>query len=81
LIRPLTLYVLNEALAQCHQWQEQGLTLNIAVNLSARNLLDPSSLDDVAQLLDTWQVDPSLLPSWRLPRTRSWSIRPRRSRC
>jgi EAL domain-containing protein (putative c-di-GMP-specific phosphodiesterase class I) len=61
LIRPLTLYVLNEALAQCHQWQEQGLTLNIAVNLSARNLLDSELPDDVAQLLDTWQVDPSLL--------------------
>jgi diguanylate cyclase (GGDEF)-like protein len=61
LIRPLTLYVLNEALSQCHQWQEQGLTLNIAVNLSARNLLDSELPDDVAQLLDTWQVDPSLL--------------------
>jgi diguanylate cyclase (GGDEF)-like protein len=61
LIRPLTLYVLNEALAQCHHWQEQGITLNVAVNLSARNLLDSELPDDVAQLLDTWQVNPSLL--------------------
>src|ERR1035437_4107000 len=61
LIRPLTLYVLNEALAQSHQWQEQGIELNIAVNLSARNLLDSELPDDVAQLLETWQVDPRLL--------------------
>jgi len=61
LIRPLTLYVLNSALEQSHHWQEQGITLNIAVNLSARNLLDSELPDDVAQLLDTWQVDPSLL--------------------
>ena len=61
LIRPLTLYVLNEALEQSHLWQQQGLTLNIAVNLSARNLLDAELPDDVARLLDTWHVDPSLL--------------------
>ncbi len=61
LIRPLTLYVLNEALEQSHNWQLQGIELNIAVNLSARNLLDSELPDDVAQLLETWEVDPRLL--------------------
>ncbi|MGD0166405.1 MAG: EAL domain-containing protein [Gaiellaceae bacterium] len=61
LIRPLTLYVLNEALEQSYHWQQQGITLNIAVNLSARNLLDSELPDDVAQLLETWHVDPALL--------------------
>ncbi|MGZ4384823.1 MAG: EAL domain-containing protein, partial [Gaiellaceae bacterium] len=35
--------------------------LSVAVNLSARNLLDSDLPDDVARLLDTWNVDPSLL--------------------
>jgi len=60
-IRPLTLYVLNAALEQSYLWKQQGLTLNIAVNLSARNLLDSELPDDVAHLLDTWHVEPSLL--------------------
>ncbi|MGZ4410492.1 MAG: putative bifunctional diguanylate cyclase/phosphodiesterase [Gaiellaceae bacterium] len=61
LIRPLTLYVLNEALKQCYEWELSGRRLSVAVNLSARNLLDSDLPDDVARLLDTWNVDPSLL--------------------
>ena len=40
LIRPLTLYVIGEALSQCRAWERQGLELAMAVNVSARNLLD-----------------------------------------
>jgi diguanylate cyclase (GGDEF)-like protein len=61
LIRPLTLYVLNEALKQCYEWQQQGIDLNIAVNLSARNLLDGELANDVERLLETWSVDPGSL--------------------
>ena len=61
LIRPLTLYVLNEALKQCYEWQQQGIELGVAVNLSARNLLDSELPNDVARLLETWGVEPSLL--------------------
>ena len=43
LIKPLTLYVIDEALRQCRSWQDDGLLLTIAVNLSARSLVDPSS--------------------------------------
>ncbi|HEX2066711.1 MAG TPA: diguanylate cyclase, partial [Candidatus Thermoplasmatota archaeon] len=52
LIRPLTLWVLDEALRQCRAWQEDGLRLGVAVNLSVRNLYDPSFSDEVARLLD-----------------------------
>ena len=38
LIRPLTQWVLDEALAQCRRWLDEGLRLSVAVNLSARNL-------------------------------------------
>lgn len=41
LIRPLTLYVIEEALAQCGRWRDEGLDVAVAVNIAARNLIDP----------------------------------------
>jgi diguanylate cyclase (GGDEF)-like protein/PAS domain S-box-containing protein len=61
LMKPLTLYVIDEALRQARAWQEEGLQLSIAVNLSNRNLLDVQFPDHVAELLERWDVDPSLL--------------------
>ncbi len=61
LIKPLTLYVVGEALRQCRLWQEQGLRLSIAVNLSMRNLLDLEFPEQVRALLEQWQVDHDLL--------------------
>jgi diguanylate cyclase (GGDEF)-like protein len=51
LIRPLTLFVLDEALAALRQWRHAGHPLRISVNLSARSLLQPELVDDVAALL------------------------------
>jgi diguanylate cyclase (GGDEF)-like protein/PAS domain S-box-containing protein len=61
LIKPLTLYVVDEALRQCRSWQKDGLSLAIAVNLSARNLLDVGFPEQVQRLLGKWVVDCSLL--------------------
>jgi diguanylate cyclase (GGDEF)-like protein len=61
LIRPLTLYVLDTALAQCRAWQDEGLVLKVAVNLSMRNLIDLAFPESVAALLERWGVHPSLL--------------------
>ena len=61
LIKPLTLYVVEEALRQCCAWQKEGLTLSVAVNLSMRNLLDLEFPDQVEQLLAEWGVNPQLL--------------------
>jgi diguanylate cyclase (GGDEF)-like protein/PAS domain S-box-containing protein len=61
LIKPLTLYVLDEALRQCRAWQRAGMTLGVAVNLSVRNLLDAEFPDQVRDLLKKRRVDPSLL--------------------
>jgi len=41
LIEPLTRWVLDSALKQARAWQEQGIGLGVAVNLSASTLLDP----------------------------------------
>jgi len=61
LIKPLTLWVLNRALEQCHLWQESGVDMTVAVNLSARNLHDPSLVAGVAELLERWELGPGRL--------------------
>ncbi|HEY3436215.1 MAG TPA: bifunctional diguanylate cyclase/phosphodiesterase [Actinotalea sp.] len=61
LIRLLTLYVLDRALAQCAAWQAQGRDLSVAVNLSVRNLLDPGLVGDVRAALIRHDVDASRL--------------------
>ncbi|MDQ1395684.1 MAG: hypothetical protein QOG64_943, partial [Acidimicrobiaceae bacterium] len=52
LIRPLTLLVLAQALEQCALWRAGGQRLRLSVNLSARSLLQPTLVDDIAGLLD-----------------------------
>ncbi|MFW3171432.1 putative bifunctional diguanylate cyclase/phosphodiesterase [Geodermatophilus sp. CPCC 206100] len=61
LIRPLTRYVLDAALEQCARWQAGGLELHVAVNVSARNLLDERFVDDVLEVLARRQVPASWL--------------------
>jgi diguanylate cyclase (GGDEF)-like protein len=61
LIRPLTAWVLNEALGQVHAWSKAGIEVGVSVNLSARNLLDTELPEAVEQLLRTWQVPPEKL--------------------
>jgi diguanylate cyclase (GGDEF)-like protein len=55
-IRQLTYWVIDEALLQCHAWRQMGYTLNVAVNLSARNLHDPGLPAKIAGLLAKWAV-------------------------
>ena len=61
LIRPLTMHVLEAALAQVGDWRRAGLHLKVAVNLSVRNLLDRALPDDVAGLLRKWDVPATAL--------------------
>lgn len=61
LIKPFTEWVLNAALRQCHAWQEEGLRINVAVNLSRRNLQDPEIPDLIATLLSTHRLEPTCL--------------------
>jgi diguanylate cyclase (GGDEF)-like protein len=56
LIRPLTLHVLDEALRQVAAWRDGGLDLRVAVNVSARSLLDRSLADDIGRLLREHRV-------------------------
>ena len=57
----LTEHVLGMALTQIREWRDTGLAVPVAVNLSARCLLDASLPDLVACLLDRHGVPASLL--------------------
>ena len=61
LIKPLTLHILTRALAQVGDWDRQGRRLSVAVNVSARNLLDPDFADAVAACLDLAGLTPDRL--------------------
>jgi diguanylate cyclase (GGDEF)-like protein len=52
LVGPLSRYVLERALAACAGWRRQGYQMSVAINLSARNLLDRGLPDDVSRMLD-----------------------------
>jgi diguanylate cyclase (GGDEF)-like protein len=51
LVRQFALHVLNRAIAECAVWHRTGSRVSVAVNLSARNLLDRQLPDDVARVL------------------------------
>lgn len=60
-IHQLTAWVLENAIEQCRRWQDQGLALSVAVNLSARNLMDDNIAKLVSRLLNKYQLPASRL--------------------
>ena len=61
LIKPLTNDILKMALKQCRAWQEAGLDLTVAVNISAISVQDPDFPDQIGRLLAQYQLPPSRL--------------------
>jgi diguanylate cyclase (GGDEF)-like protein len=61
IILRLTERVLDMALAQMRRWQDAGVPVPVAVNLSTRCLLDATLPDMVDRLLDAHGVPPELL--------------------
>jgi diguanylate cyclase (GGDEF)-like protein/PAS domain S-box-containing protein len=61
LIRSLTRYVLDAALAQWRAWRDEGRQLGVAVNITTRELIDLRFPDEVAELLAKWRVEPGQL--------------------
>jgi diguanylate cyclase (GGDEF)-like protein len=61
LIKPLTRWVLDQALKQCEIWTHEEPKLPVAVNLSARNLHDPQLVEQITGLLASRGVAPELL--------------------
>jgi diguanylate cyclase (GGDEF)-like protein/PAS domain S-box-containing protein len=61
LIRSMTDWLLEHAIGQCRVWQDAGAPIHIAVNVSARSLLDQGLPGKVQSTLDRWGVDPRFL--------------------
>jgi diguanylate cyclase (GGDEF)-like protein len=51
LIEPLTWWVLRRSLEEQRRWQDDGYQMTMAVNMSARSLLDTEIVDRLGQLL------------------------------
>ncbi|HHM04178.1 MAG TPA: EAL domain-containing protein [Gammaproteobacteria bacterium] len=61
LIQELTLWVLETAVQQCRAWRDQGLELEVSVNLSTRNFLDPLFPQHLQACLARWSLPPAAL--------------------
>jgi diguanylate cyclase (GGDEF)-like protein/PAS domain S-box-containing protein len=61
IIHPLSHWVLREALRQVRVWMDQGHEIAVAVNLSARNLIDTRCPDQICDLLQEFNVPNYLL--------------------
>jgi len=61
LIHELGMWVLEHAIEQIALWQRDGIDISIAVNISARNLLDVDLCQKIETFLSTYNVDKSKL--------------------
>ncbi|WP_397453684.1 putative bifunctional diguanylate cyclase/phosphodiesterase [Pseudomonas sp. NA-150] len=61
IIGPLTYYVLNIALSQVRAWADAGIRIPVAVNISARNLLDDKLVSQIPNLLENHRLPPDML--------------------
>ncbi|MHC8380329.1 putative bifunctional diguanylate cyclase/phosphodiesterase [Pseudomonas sp. LB3P14] len=61
IIGSLTYYVLNLALSQVRVWADAGINIPVAVNISARNLLDDKLVFQIVELLECYKLSPNML--------------------
>jgi diguanylate cyclase (GGDEF)-like protein len=59
LVGVVTSFVLDTALAQCKRWRDEGLDLQVAVNVSVQSLYDHRFPEMVAQGMRRWAVPAS----------------------
>lgn len=57
-IKPLTMWTLKAAITQCSEFNKKGILLDMAVNLSARMLLDPQIPDSIDEMIRTFNLQP-----------------------
>jgi len=60
-IHELTAHVIEAACRQWRQWREQGLDLAVAVNLSARNLVDNRIVELIERVIAHYALPPGAL--------------------
>jgi len=59
--RAATAWVLDTAIGQLSQWQKQGMAMQLSVNISASNLIEPDFVEQIVALLDKHGVSPASL--------------------
>jgi diguanylate cyclase (GGDEF)-like protein len=59
--RRLTSWVIGEAIRQMAEWRALGLEIDVAVNLSASDILDPHLGDEVLRCLEKHGISPTKL--------------------
>ena len=60
-IRQITVWMLETGVQALQRWQEAGLSMKLSINLSTRDLLDPTLTDRVRGLLDRHRVSAAWL--------------------
>ncbi len=60
LIGPLTLQLIDQAASQMVAWRRLGISVQMSVNLSARNLLDPELPRQVLEILNRHEIAPEM---------------------
>ncbi|MES2355879.1 MAG: EAL domain-containing protein [Pseudomonadota bacterium] len=60
-ITAITRFVIDRALRQCAEWKAKGLLINISVNMSVRDLLDPELPEWVGSRIEEHKVLPQSL--------------------
>ncbi len=60
-IRNMTDWIFDHALAQCRAWQNAGAPVHVAVNVSAKSLQDQTLPAKLQALLEKWEVDARFL--------------------
>lgn len=61
LMKKLTMWVLDKSLAQSKEWKEEGIDLQVSINLSASNLQDYQLAEEVEELLKMYSIAPEML--------------------
>ncbi len=59
LIEPITLEVFKKTLWQYRSWEAKGIYVEMAVNISARNLQDETLPDQLINIVNQLEIDPS----------------------
>ena len=58
LIQPLGQYVIEHAIKQTRQWNQQGHDLSVGINLSLRQFMQADLVDQIKLLIEKYQIDP-----------------------
>lgn len=61
LIKLISGWVLENSVRQIAEWKSTGFETVVTINLSARDLLNPSLAETIGSLCDKYEVDPSML--------------------